>query len=479
MPATDTTRPDTTTTGVVADFLAPPEDPRERHRRGKAIRTHVTRTELGHWRPAADRPDPVDLIAGQESTRVPDLLALRHERMLASPFTFFRGAALLMASDLAPLPRTDLVVQLCGDAHLSNFGVYAAPDRRLVFSLNDFDETLPGPFEWDVKRLAASFAVAGRSRGFATHKRAKIIRAACEAYREAMADFADRGTLDVWYARVDAQEILERYGDEASSRQRRNFDKVLTKARSKNSLRALAKLTHVVDGQLRFISDPPLVVPVEDLVDDQDGGTIDERIASILQGYLASVADDRRHLLAGFHYVHLARKVVGVGSVGTRAWVVLLQGRDTDDPLLLQVKEAEASVLEQFLGASDHANHGERVVSGQRLMQSASDILLGWIRATGLDGVERDFYVRQLWDEKGSADVDRMKRSGMKAYARLCGWTLARAHARSGDPFEIAGYLGTGSAFDKAMAVFAEDYADQNDRDHAAVQAAVHDGRLA
>lgn len=460
-------------------FEAPPATVTDRRQAGKAVRKRVKRSDHGAWEPPPDRPDPVALIAGQETTRVPELLPLRHERMLASPFTFFRGAALLMASDLAPLPRTDLTVQLCGDAHLSNFGIYAAPDRRLVFSLNDFDESLAGPFEWDVKRLAASFAVAGRARGFGASDRAGIVRTATKAYREAMADFADRRALDVWYARIDVEDILERHGDEASKKQRRSFQKVITKAQSKNSLRAAGKLTHTVDGRLQFKADPPLLVPVEDLLGDDDALDLAQAIGSVLDEYLASLAHDRRHLLKGFHYVHLARKVVGVGSVGTRAWVLLLQGRHDDDPLLLQFKEAQASVLEEFLGPSELANHGERVVSGQRLMQSASDILLGWVRTAGIDGVQRDFYVRQLWDEKGSADIDKMKPASMGVYAQLCGWTLARAHARSGDAAAIAGYLGSGKTFDKAMAVFAEDYADQNDRDHAAVQAAVQDGRLA
>ncbi len=457
---------------------APRPTVEERRAAGKSVRAQVPRSAHAGWQPSPDRPDPVDLLTGQDRERIPELVPVRHARMLASAFTFFRGSALLMASDLSTLPRTDLTVQLCGDAHLSNFGVYAAPDRRLVFSLNDFDETLPGPFEWDVKRLAASFAVAGRDRGFEPSRRRKVVRRAVRAYREAMSDFAERRVLDVWYARLDVEDIERAHRDQVGKKQLRTFDKVISKARSKDSLRAADKLTEVVDGTLRFASDPPLLVPVEELVQDNDQRDVREALGEALATYRASLPADRRHLLGQFRYVHLARKVVGVGSVGTRDWVVLLQGRDGDDPLLLQVKEAEASVLERFLADSEYANHGERVVEGQRLLQSAGDIMLGWLRTAGIDGVERDFYVRQLWDAKGSANIAKMSKAGMKVYARLCGWTLARAHACSGDPVAIAGYLGSGRSFDDALADFAEDYADQNDRDHATMLAAVEQGRL-
>ncbi|MBY5161313.1 DUF2252 domain-containing protein [Salsipaludibacter albus] len=454
------------------------DTPAERTARGKGVRAEVPRSAHAGWEPPAGRADPVDLLASQDATRVPELVPLRHERMLASPFTFFRGAALLMANDLADRPRTGLDVQLCGDAHLSNFGVYAAPDRRLIFSLNDFDETLPGPFEWDVQRLATSFAVAGRDSGFRRKHRDRIVRTAVQSYREAMREFADQHVMDVWYARLDVDEIERRHRGEASKRQRKTFDKVVSKARTKNSLRAADKLTHDVDGVLRFRSDPPLVVPIEELVPDRDARDVSAAVGAALDTYRASLPNDRQQLLGRFRYVHLARKVVGVGSVGTRAWVVLLQGRDTSDPLLLQVKEAQQSVLETALGPSSHDNHGERVVAGQRLLQAAGDILLGWTRTEGIDGTERDFYVRQLWDNKGSARIDRMDDDGMQLYARICGWTLAHAHARSGDPMAIAGYLGSGTSFDTAIASFAADYADQNERDYAAVRAAVDQGRL-
>jgi uncharacterized protein (DUF2252 family) len=398
--------------------------------------------------------------------------------MLVSPFTFFRGRAYLMAADLAGAPRTGLHAQLCGDAHLSNFGVYAAADRRLVFSVNDFDETLPGPFEWDVKRLVASFAVAGRDRGFDAKQRGVVARAASRAYREAMAEFAGMRTLDLWYARLDVDDIVRQFAWDATPQQLRRFERNLSKARAKNSMKAFAKLTEVIDGELRIVSDPPLITPVEELVGEGDRAALHERAREIVRTYRHSLPPDRRHLLERFRYVHGARKVVGVGSVGTRAWIMLLLGRDDDDPLFLQFKEAQPSVLEPFLGKSRLRHHGQRVVEGQRLMQSASDILLGWYRTPGLDGVERDFYVRQLRDAKGSALVDVMDPSTMGIYARVCGWTLARAHARSGDAVAIASYLGKGNAFDRALATFAERYADQNERDYAALQDAVAAGRV-
>ena len=458
--------------------LADHPSPAQRKAWGKQVRGRVPRSALGDWNVPADRRDPVEMLQQQAETRVPELVPIRHARMLASPFTFYRGGAFLMAADLAEQPRTDLQVQLCGDAHLSNFGVYAAPDRRLVFSLNDFDETLPGPFEWDLQRLATSFAIAARSRGFSGKHRRTITRGAARAYREAMHQFAEMDTLDLWYARLDVDDLLAKFGSKVSSHQRERVDRTLSKATSKTSLKAARKLTHEVDGDLRFVSDPPLITPIEQLVPPHRAADVENAMHDVLRGYRSTLPADRRHLLERFRFVHVARKVVGVGSVGTRAWVMLLVGRDLDDPLLLQLKEAEASVLEPFLGASRLDNHGERVVAGQRVLQSASDIMLGWIRTTHIDGVERDYYVRQLWDRKGSADVDRMRRKDMQVYAKMCGWTLALAHARTGDPIAIAGYLGGGKAFDKAMTAFAEAYAAQNDRDYQAVQAAVADGRL-
>jgi uncharacterized protein (DUF2252 family) len=447
----------------------------ERVALGKAARAEVPRKSHGKWEPALTRADPVALLEEQSQSRVEELVPIRYGRMLVSPFTFYRGAAYIMASDLSRLPRTGLEVQLCGDAHLSNFGAYAAPDRRLVFDTNDFDETLPGPFEWDVKRLVASFAVAGRSRGFDAKTRNGIDVAVARAYRDAMAGLAAMGTMDVWYSRVDIEEIAKTWSSQAGAKAAKRFEKNVAKARTKDSLAAFSKLTHLVDGERRFVSDPPLIVPADELV---DGDRIVEGVRQVVRSYRRSLPADRRRLLERFRFVDAARKVVGVGSVGTRAWVGLFVGRDDDDPLMLQFKEAQASVLEPFLGKSKFANHGQRVVEGQQLMQAASDLMLGWIRTEGIDGVERDFYVRQLWDAKGSAIVDAMVPKEMTIYAQVCGETLARAHARSGDPVAISAYLGSSDAFDRSLAVFAEAYADQNERDYGAFKEAADSGRI-
>ena len=409
---------------------------------------------------------------------MPELVPIRYGRMLVSPFTFYRGAAYLMASDLASSPRTGLSVQLCGDAHLSNFGVFAAPDRQLIFSVNDFDETLPGPFEWDVKRLVASFAVAGRDRDFDTQQRKAVNLAVARSYREAMHDMAQKKKLDVWYARLDIEEIQAQVMGNLKPAEVKRFQQNVAKARSKDSMKAFDKLVQMVDGRPRLVGDPPLIVPVEDLFREMEARQVDEAIHDLLRSYRRTLQGDHRHLLEGFRYTHAARKVVGVGSVGTRAWIVLMLGNDDSDPLFLQAKEAQASVLEPFLGKSKYRNHGQRVVEGQRLMQSASDVMLGWIRSNGIDGVSRDFYIRQLWDGKGSAIVEAMRPSVMGSYAGFCGWTLARAHARSGDAAAIASYLGTSDKFDRAMAMFAETYADQNERDYATLKQAVESGKV-
>jgi uncharacterized protein (DUF2252 family) len=370
-------------------------------------------------------------------------------------------------------------VQLCGDAHLSNFGAFAAPDRRLVFGVNDFDESLPGPFEWDVKRLVASFAVAGRDRGFDAKPREAVELAVGRSYREAMREFAQMRALELWYARIDVEDLAGQWAAHATAKQRKRFDRNVAKARAKDSMRAFDRLTQFVDGELQIVSDPPLIVPIEELVSAEQRVVLEEAMRKLIRSYRRTLTGDRRHLLERFRYVHVARKVVGVGSVGTRAWIVLMLGNDDGDPLFLQCKEAERSVLEPFLGNSEFANHGQRVVEGQRLMQAASDIMLGWLRTPGIDGVERDFYIRQLWDGKGSAIIEAMNPVAMAEYARVCGWTLARAHARSGDAVAIAGYLGSGDSFDRAMASFAETYADQNDADYAALRHAVDSGRIA
>ena len=452
--------------------------PEERRATGKAVRAEMPRSSHGEWEPASDRRDVVELLQEQDASRVPELVPVRYGRMLVSPFTFFRGAAYPMAADLAATPRTGLQAQLCGDAHLSNFGVFAAPDRELVFSVNDFDETLPGPFEWDVKRMVASFAVAGRDRGFGAKQRRTVSLTAVRAYREEMAAFAGMGTFDVWYSRVPVDELLAQADRLGTAKQVKRFEKNIAKARAKDSVKAFGKLTETVNGRLRIASDQPLIAPVEEVLPPSEHHRIEGFVSEVLRSYRRTLAADRRHLIDRFHYVHMARKVVGVGSVGTRAWIMLLLGRDEGDPLFLQAKEAERSVLEPFLGNSTHANHGQRVVEGQRLMQTASDIMLGWIRASDMDGRERHFYIRQLWDQKGSAVVEAMDPHLMALYAELCGRTLAKAHARSGDALAITGYLGSGDSFDRALASFAESYADQNERDYEAVREAVASGRL-
>jgi uncharacterized protein (DUF2252 family) len=449
----------------------------ERAAAGRAARSVARRSAHAEWAPPAHRQDPVAIIEAQDARRVPELVPIRHGRMAASPFAFYRGTAAVMAADLAATPVSGLQVQACGDAHLSNFGVFAAPDRRLVFDLNDFDETLPGPWEWDVKRLAASFALAGRERGMKRGERGAALLAAVRSYREAMRGFAAAGDLEVWYERLDVEEAMGRV-EEVDPGSVRRFERGIAKARAKDSARAVEKLTEVVDGEIRIVSRPPLIVPIEELVPTGQAADLEATLREVLASYRATLPGDRRHLLDGYEFRRIARKVVGVGSVGTRAWVILLTGRDDGDPLFLQAKEAEASVLEPHAGPSRFRNHGRRVVEGQRLMQAASDIFLGWCVAVGLDGRDRDFYVRQLWDWKRSVAIERLSPAGLEVYAELCGWTLARAHARSGDRLGIAAYLGGGDSFDRAICAFAEAYADQSERDHEAFVAAIDSGRL-
>jgi uncharacterized protein (DUF2252 family) len=450
----------------------------ERAAKGKTARTEVPRSAHAAWEPPADRTSPLDLLEQQAQTRVPELVPIRYGRMLVSPFTFYRGAAYLMASDLAGAPRTGLTVQLCGDAHLSNFGGFAAPDRRLVFSINDFDETHPGPFEWDVKRLAASFAVAGRDRGFDDKQREAVNLAVGRSYREAMSKYAGMRNLDLWYARIDVEDVLTELASFATAKEQKRADKNLAKTKTKDSLKAFAKLTEIVDGEARIVGDPPVVTPIEDILGDRSD-EFDAFLHGVIRSYRRTLSGDRRRLLERYRYVHAARKVVGVGSVGTRAFIMLMLGRDDNDPLFLQFKEAEASVLEPFLGKSEFANHGQRVVEGQRLTQAASDIMLGYISAEGIDGVKRDFYVRQLWDAKGSALVELMEPTMMRMYATVCGMELARAHARSGDAIAIASYLGASETFERAIALFAESYANQNERDYELLIKAADDGKIA
>ncbi len=492
----------------------------DREAKGLEARNRAPLSSHTKWRPAADRPDPVALLEQQDATREPDLVPVRHGRMMVSPFTFYRGAAAIMAADLAATPVAGLEAQLCGDAHLSNFGAFASPERRLLFDLNDFDETLPGPFEYDVKRMTASFTIAARNNGFSKADTHAVTLAAVRAYREAMAGFAQMPTMDIWYAHLDEDELragiraavagsaredktarkeekadkrekapkkqekrgvkeekAARTEEKAAKTAQKRAEKQIAKAHTRDSLQALSKLGELVDGQYRIVSQPPIVVPLRDLYviyhlsPDEIGHGLREQF----RAYRATLQDDRRHLLERFEFVDMARKVVGVGSVGTRAFIALLQGRDAQDPLFLQVKEATASVLEPYVGKSRYRQHGERVVQGQRMMQAASDIYLGWTK--GLD-VRRNFYWRQLRDMKGSALVEAMVPLGLTYYAQICGWTLARAHARSGDPVAIAEYLGTSDAFDTSITGFSERYADQNERDYTDFVNAVKSGRL-
>jgi uncharacterized protein (DUF2252 family) len=428
----------------------------------------------------AGRPDPLDLLESQAVTRVPELVPVRYGRMMVSPFTYFRGAALPMASDLATTPVSALTVQACGDAHLSNFGLFGSAERRLVFDVNDFDETLPAPWEWDVKRLAASLEVAARGNGFPGGQRREIVTAAVARYRQAMREFAGMPNLQVWYAQADVDQLRAQFASQLKARQRKQVDEGLTKARTRNSLQELAKLTRIADGRPRIISDPPLLVPIDELMPGQgDSRGLREQLRGLIATYRRTLEPGRRYLLEQFEFADMARKVVGVGSVGTRCWIILMLGLGGSDPLFLQVKEAEESVLSRFAGASTYTNQGQRVVAGQRLMQASSDIFLGWQRAEdGPDGRPRDFYVRQLRDWKFSLDIDTMLAGDMRAYGEVCGWTLARAHARSGDRIAIAAYLGASDAFDRAVAQFAAAYADQNQRDHDALVKAVASGRI-
>jgi uncharacterized protein (DUF2252 family) len=451
----------------------------ERVERGRAARAAAPRSAHGRRGLDGPRPDPVDVLAAQDAARVPELLPIRYGRMAASPFAFYRGAAAVMASDLSGTATSGIDVQICGDAHLSNFGFFGSPERRLVFDVNDFDETLRGPWEWDVKRLVTSLEVASRDRGSPDADRQKIIRTAVRAYQHAMRAFADMPTLQVWYARMDVEEILRRYESKLASVRRKRLTRVLAKAHTRDNLGALRRFTRVEEGHMHLVAEPPLVVPVRDLLPDVAARTDLERgIRDLLHGYRASLPPERRALYDQYRPVDIARKVVGVGSVGTRSWMILMLGRDADDPLFLQAKEAGASVLEPFLGTAEQTNHGERVVVGQRLMQTVGDILLGWQRVSGIDGQERDFYLRQLRDWKGSVEVEEMVPAGMRVYGQLCGWTLARAHARTGDRIAIAAYLGSSRRFPDAVADFAQAYADRNERDHAALLEAIAAGRV-
>jgi len=473
----------------------------EREARGADARVRTPPSSHAGWAPVADRPDPVALLEEQNLTREPDLVPVRHGRMMVSPFTFYRGAAKIMAEDLKDTPTAGIVVQLCGDAHLSNFGAFASPERRLLFDLNDFDETLPGPFEYDVKRMAASFTIAARNNGFSNADTREATMASVTAYREAMAEFAQMRTMDIWYARLDEDELMKavrgalseaeeaakkgpkgarkkaKQKTKAAREAERDAEKASAKARTRDSLQALSKLGEFADGRYQIVSQPPIVIPARDLAaaSGVSPDEVDQLVRDQFSAYRATLRDDQRHLLERFQIVDMARKVVGVGSVGTQAFIVLLQGRNAHDPLFLQVKEATASVLETFLPKSRYQLHGKRVVQGQRMMQAASDIYLGWTKGPG---GSRHFYWRQLRDMKGSAEVESMTPVALTFYARTCGWTLARAHARSGDPIAITACLGGSDAFDRSVTDYSQCYADQNERDYHEFVKAIRSGRL-
>ena len=453
-------------------------DPSERSALGKAARAEAPRSSQSLL-PPAEKRDALALLEAEARSRVPELIPIRYGRMVVSPLAYFRGAATVMAHDLAPTPTAGLRVQLSGDAHFQNFGGFASPERDLVFDLNDFDETLPGPFEWDLKRLATSFEIAGRDRDFTRTERKHAVLAAVRSYREAMGRFAAMGELDVWYARLDAKAIDQDLKEAHDKKLRRSLRRAEAKGHRHDRMLALARLTRTIDGEPRFISDPPLIVPLAELDGREDEAGLESLLHALFRRYRRTLPTERRTLIKRFRYVDLARKVVGIGSVGTRSWAMLLVGRDDGDPLVLQIKEALPSVLEPLLGKSPFATHGQRVVVGQRLMQAASDIFLGWVHSDKtVDGGAHDFYVRQLWDWKTSVDADTILPRGLTAYATACGWTLARAHARSGDRIAIAAYLGASDRFDRAVAAFAAAYADLNERDHRDLVEAVAEGRI-
>jgi len=451
----------------------------ERVARGRAARREVPRSSHAVFEPAAHRLDPIELLERQADVRVPELVPIRYGRMLVSPFTFYRGAALIMAADLATTPRSGLLAQCCGDAHLSNFGLYASPERRLVFDINDFDETLPGPWEWDVKRLAVSMLVAARNSGFSGKVQERIVLDTVGEYRARMAQFAGMPNLEVWYTRFEIEKLMPELQSQVGGKMRKRLDKAVARAFTRDSVQAFSRLSQEVDGERRIVSEPPLIVRLDDFEDPGARDRVRADLERLLREYSLTLQHQRRMLLEQFRLVDLARKVVGVGSVGTGAWIALLLGRDGHDPLFLQIKEAQPSVMEEFVGVSEYRNSGERVVAGQRTMQASSDIFLGWLSVDrSVYGAARDYYVRQLRDWKGSAVIETMDPRAMSVYGKLCAATLAHAHARSGDRIAIAAYLGRNDVFDRAILAFSEAYAEQNDRDYNTLSDAAATGRI-
>jgi uncharacterized protein (DUF2252 family) len=443
----------------------------ERYAAGKALRVKAPRTSHGEWAAALDRPDPISLLEEQNRTRVPELVPIRYGRMSLSPFAFLRGSAIVMVSDLAKTPISGINVQLCGDAHVSNFGGFASPERELVFDVNDFDETLPGAWEWDLKRLAASIIVAGRENGYTAAENRQAVVGSIQQYQAMMQREASMCALDVWYQHIDVQGMMVM----AKRKEQEWLQNQEKRASHRTNEGVFPKLVNQVEGTYCIKDDPPLIVHVEELGDVKKTEEAEaERVKKAFDAYVKTLPDDRKVLLSKYHFVDFARKVVGVGSVGTRCWVLLfMAGGDGDDPLFLQVKEADASTLEPYFGKSAYANHGERVVQGQRLMQEESDIFLGWTH-----GEVVDLYVRQLRDMKLSADIATMTKKEFEFYTRQCASALARAHARSSDPAMISGYLGSSDLFAQAISRFAEAYADQTEHDYAALLAAIKKGRI-
>ena len=441
----------------------------ESRQNGKMIRQVCKRRSHGNWEYTRDRDHIIELLKEQERTRIRELIPIRHERMSASPFAFYRGAAIVMADDLSRTPRTGITVQACGDAHIANFGAFASPERRLIFDINDFDETLPGPWEWDVKRLMTSVEICGRHRGFSENDRAQAVLAAAKIYRRAMQHFSETGNMSMWYEHIDLEKLYKVHEGELGTQKARTIHKAAVKTLSKTNEAAFSKLTEVVDGRIQIRSDPPLIVPLRDMqgyAENENADKTERIIRDALQAYRCSLPRERRILIDRYRVVDIARKVVGVGSVGNRSLIVVMEGVSENDPLVLQVKEAQASVLENYLGKSMFAEHGRRVIEGQRAIQTAGDILLGWARVQETDGVQRDYYVRQLWDSKGSVNLEKVSPDELSAIASMCAWTLAHAHAKTGDRHGIAGYLGQSKAFEEAMLRFARSYADQNERDY-------------
>jgi len=448
----------------------------ERRERGKSLRKEVPRSSHGIWVPSPERSDPVSLLQEQDKGRLEHLLPIKYGRMLESPFTFLRGSAAVMAADLASTPVTGLQVELCGDAHLLNFGVFATPERNLVFDVNDFDEAYPGPWEWDLKRLAASAVVAGRDDGFSDRVNRKLAETVTASYQDAMLRLARASALDVWYFHVEVDRVLEAF-DRSSGKAGKSARKMVKKARRRTHEQTMEKLTEIVDGRRRILNDPPLLVRLTELLtEEQKAQMTEEHVEGIWNDYLDSLPEERRLLLSRFRITEGALRVGGVGSVGTRCVIVLLEGGAEGDALILQLKEAGQSVLEPFLPKRDYGSRAERVVVGQRLMQAASDIFLGW-HESPLTGVQ--YYWRQLKDMKGSMDVADLDEDGLETYLKVCSVCLARAHARTGDASAISGYIGKGNALVRAIADFAMAYADQNESDYKVMIEAVESGKIA